>query len=124
MWDKPNYQKEKDQEVENMEAAYAELGKLVHRFFTGFHKDEKGGWPVVNVFLGTDYQSEADVNAQGFAIYKLFHTEEGDKLKLIADGKKISKVITKATKIFNCDHKYEGDTGWCKLCNVHRTVIE
>jgi len=103
-WDKPKTEKAKEIDVEG---AYATLGRHVHGFLSNWDS---------TVLLGT-----AESN---YAVYKLVHTPEGDKLKLLADSSKLSVLLKKASKILVCEHQYENDTGWCKLCNVHKTMVE
>jgi hypothetical protein len=115
-WDKSPRERDKEKESADIEKALSELGSLVNKFL-GFKS--KG-----ILFIGTNYEHDGANKSFGYGIYKIFHTEKGDKLKLLAESSKLSLAIKKAEKILDCAHQYEYDTGWCKLCNVHKTMVE
>lgn len=121
-WDKSSYEKKKDVEQTDLDAKYAELGKLVYNFLRS--NNTKGvGFPDLNVYIGTGYEIGGAVDDFGYGVYKLYHTTDGDKLKLLVEDKKLLTLFTKAEKVLTCSHEFDA-LNWCTNCKTHKTVLE
>lgn len=92
---------------------------VVRNFLYGGHiNDDKFRMPDSSLFIGTGFEIGGTYEDWGFGVFKY----SNNKMNLIASGRTIEEAITKAQKLFICDHEW-GDNGWCNKCKGHKTFL-